>query len=378
MNDLVSWIHFGDLHISEREDAHYGDFLTLIHEANRNMADIDFAVLPGDNADNGEEDQYRCVQEALKRVRFPVHAITGDHDVAGGGLELFKKYLELEPYRSFSRGVYHFVFLNSVAVWNPPVFGLGKEQMRWLRSELTAAVSRGLKSVVFMHSYPTEHGAEADSLRCLFGQNNVLIVEMGHTHYNELANDGRTIYAATRSTGQVEEGPPGFSVTTLDGGVVSWKFKSIRQWPLVMITSPADHRLVADWAGPRQVVRGKVRVRARIWGPSVEQVTLSINGGDPQAMSMQAGTLWEADWHSNNGRHTVEVTARCDDGRTASDRIVVMANQAGHYATPKRNAIDYENAVGAWPEKHILGTQLGPNENGRHWPSKRNKEHSAK
>ena len=76
MNDLVSWIHFGDLHISEREDAHYGHFLTLIHEANRNMADIDFAVLPGDNADNGEEDQYRCVQEALKRVRFPAVSYT--------------------------------------------------------------------------------------------------------------------------------------------------------------------------------------------------------------------------------------------------------------------------------------------------------------
>ena len=67
---------------------------------------------------------------------------------------------------------------------------------------------------------------------------------MGHTHYNELANDGQTIYAATRSIGQVEEGPPGFSVTTIDNGVVSWKFKPIEQWPIVMITSPADQRLI--------------------------------------------------------------------------------------------------------------------------------------
>jgi hypothetical protein len=25
------------------------------------------------------------------------------------------------------------------------------------------------------------------------------------------------------------------------------------------------------------------------------------------------------------------------------------------------------DAVGAWPERHVLGTQLGPNRNGRHW-----------
>lgn len=52
-------------------------------------------------------------------------------------------------------------------------------------------------------------------------------MEMGHTHYNELANDGQTAYAATRSTEQIEEGPAGFSVTTLDGGVIS---PSVGEW----------------------------------------------------------------------------------------------------------------------------------------------------
>jgi len=33
--------------------------------------------------------------------------------------------------------------------------------------------------------------------------------------------------------------------------------------------------------------------------------------------------------------------------------------------------------TGEWPEKHILGAQLGPNENGRHWPSRRQREHAA-
>jgi hypothetical protein len=100
-------------------------------------------------------------------------------------------------------------------------------------------------------------------LATLFRERGVSLVERGHTHYNELANDGRTLYAATRSTGQIEEGPVGFSVITLDAGVISWKFKPLSEWPLVVITSPGDRRLIVDAANPAQLVRGTVRVRAR-------------------------------------------------------------------------------------------------------------------
>jgi hypothetical protein len=49
----------------------------------------------------------------------------------------------------------------------------------------------------------------------------VAFVGTGHTHYNELVNHEGVIYAARRSTGEVEEGPPGFSLGVLDGSVVS-------------------------------------------------------------------------------------------------------------------------------------------------------------
>jgi Icc protein len=94
----------------------------------------------------------------------------------------------------------------------------------------------------------------------------VIMVDMGHTHYNEIANDGRTIYATTRSTGQIEEGPVGFSIASLDDGVVSWKFKSLEvSWPFVMITAPADQAFIVDPSQPEQLVRGVVEVRAKAW-----------------------------------------------------------------------------------------------------------------
>ena len=377
----VSWIHFGDLHIEGREDSNYRDFLALIDEANCAMqSGIDFALLPGDNADDGTEDQYKLVQAAVSRCNFPVHAITGDHDVAGGNLDLFRRYLSDTPHRSFTSGGHNFVLLNSMAVWHPPVFGLGPEQMQWLRFNLTAASLENLSSIVFMHAYPSQHGEDADELRSLFRRHRVLLVEMGHTHYNELANDGHIIYTATRSTGQIEEGPPGFSVTTIDRDVVNWKFKPIGEWPFVMITSPADVRMIVNSDNPRQVVRGEIPVRARVWGPNVAKVTVSIDGGLMEPLSPFDDCTWFRAWDSTrlqDGSHELMVMAEAADGRTGSDRIVAHVNQKGRYGPPPRRFADRENTIGAWPEKHILGTRLGPNENGHRWPSRRERERSA-
>lgn len=180
MSHQISWIHFGDLHIAGSDEQNHRDFLTLIDEANRYMEGaIDFALLPGDNADDGEEDEYQLVKEAVGRCRFPVHAIAGDHDVATGDLELFRRYLAERPHKSFAMRDHRFVFLNSVAHWHPPVFGLGDEQMNWLRNELHLAHSARERVVIFMHAYPSEHGADAAELRHLVQDGGVMLVEMG-------------------------------------------------------------------------------------------------------------------------------------------------------------------------------------------------------
>jgi 3',5'-cyclic-AMP phosphodiesterase len=375
MNRTVSWLHFGDLHISGWDEQNYTDFLTLIAESNCHLTSgVDFALLPGDNAEDGEEDQYELVRQAIDRCALSVHAITGDHDRAAGSLDLFQKYLSPALHRSFSLNGYHFVFLNSLAVWNPPQFGLGREQLSWLRDELVDATSAGLRSVLFMHGYPSEHRADANALRSLIDEHRVLMVGMGHTHYNELANDGQTIYATTRSTGQIEEGPPGFSITTLDDSVVSWKFKPIGEWPFVMITSPSDHRLIVNPACPSQVVRGNVEVRARPWGGDFESVSFCIGDRPPAPMEMCAEAAWSRELDCTgipDGVHPLTVRAQTANGRHAEDQILVLVRHDGDYSRSLRKSIDYENALCAWPEKHILGTQLGPNKNGHSWPSRK-------
>lgn len=377
---FASWVHFGDLHIRAAADENYEDFLELIEHANAHLAgSLDFAFLPGDNADNGTEEQYRLVRRVLDRLQLPVEAITGDHDVLSGDLRFFQQYLDPRLYRARDVAGYRLLFLNALDGRTPKSFDLGAEQLDWLQCQLADAQTSTIQPALFLHLYPSELETRAGALRDLLHEYGVLLVEMGHTHYNELANDGHLIYAATRSTGQIEEGPPGFSITTLDDGVVSWKFKELGPWPFVMITSPSDEKLITDVENRGHVIRGTVSIRARVWDQQpVERVSCQIDDEPRRDMKPLADGRWTLSWDSSettNGTHRIRVCARDCAGSQAEDTISAWVCQAGLHQFPKRNPIDSANSIGAYLSKGILGTQLGPNKNGTKgpWPSWRHR-----
>jgi 3',5'-cyclic-AMP phosphodiesterase len=81
---------------------------------------------------------------------------------------------------------------------------------------------------------------------------------------------------------------------------------------------------------------------------------------------MSWGCAWDS-FVATNGVHRVTVQVQSADGRTATDAISVLTNQSGRYAATPRRPGDHSNAIGGFPGKGILGTQLGPNKNGRKW-----------
>jgi hypothetical protein len=189
---------------------------------------------------------------------------------------------------------------------------------------------------------------------------------MGHTHYNELANDGCTIFATTRSTGQVEEGRVGFSLVSLSGGVVSWRFKPLHSpWPFVMITSPADHRLLTDLRHPAHIVSGQFKVQAQVFGSNPRLACrCRINDGDWLPLHFKV-EHFEAVCEAPTQQFTLTVEARDPLGNTDTDSIVVAVPG---FRSPHRTADGGDaDAIGEWPERHLLGTRLGPNRNGRQW-----------
>jgi len=195
---------------------------------------------------------------------------------------------------------------------------------------------------------------------------------MGHTHYNEIANSGRTLYTATRSTGQIEEGPVGFSITNLDHGVVSWRFKPLGEWPLVMITSPTDERLATNQGAAAQLEVKRLAVRVKAWSDrTLLRGYAAIGDQKVELKQAPASGVWQAILNTDRLPDGISLlTAHFTDkgGKSAQDTIrVVIDPSSGQYKPANRIAGDKKNAIGAWPEHGILGTQLGPNKNGRKW-----------
>lgn len=364
---VVSWAHIGDLHITTPEEKGYTDFQILVKQANQYLAgSVNFVFLPGDNANEGDEQEYQLIKRVTDRLQIPLVAVPGDHDAEGGGLDLFLKYMTPVPYQSFTIDGYRMIFLN--ALDSTPEgelgFGLSDKQKTWLTEELKAAQAAGQRVVLFQHCFPEETGSSGQELLDLIRKNHVLLAEVGHTHFNAVSNDGQTIYAATRSTSQVEEGPVGFSITNLDGGVVSWKFKPIGGWPFVMITSPADKRFITDPSDANQVVHGDIEIHAKVWGGGEDaSVTYTIDKGEPKALARKGSApLWSADLDSTTvepGDHTLTVTVHTKDGQTAEDQTILLVDQKGSYVAATRSAGASGNSIGVDQPRGLLGTTHG-------------------
>jgi 3',5'-cyclic-AMP phosphodiesterase len=367
----LTWVHFGDLHITEGGEQNHRDFLALIDEVNTHFgSEVDFCFLPGDNANNGNRSQYRLIRSAIDRLKRPVHVIPGDHDREPGTLDAFYSMLALERLpKAASINGYRCLFLDIVSAGSGgPDFRLGSTDFDWLEEEFARAEAEGERSLIFMHTYPADLKAGRSRLLDLLKRHRVLAVDMGHTHYNELANDGHMIYAATRSTGQIEEGPVGFSVVNVEGDVVSWRFKPLgSSWPLVMVTSPADVRLATHATRSQGIDLRQLRVSARAWGATGTQACrCRLDEGEWCSMrSGQDRSRWVMACSVDNFPHVLTVEAEDGAGNIGSDSIELEHSGIRPHA-PVGDGSDADT-IGPWPAKHILGTQLGPNRNGRPW-----------
>jgi len=359
----LRFVQIGDLHLTGHGLQNHQDFLRIVEEIDRNCAGlIDFVYLPGDNADDGTPDQFALVREGLSGLRLPWHAIPGDHDFKPRSLQNYYRDLSVRtlPYAQEVNG-YVCLFLDVVSQGTGgPDFKLGEHQFDWLRSRLDVARREGKSCVVFMHAYPADLGEEAGELAALLDESSVMLVAMGHTHYNEVSHDGRTIYAATRSTGQIEEGPAGYSFFVADGHAVSWRFKPLGSpWPFVMITSPADRRLAIS-----EDHRGTREVHATSWGEApVTHADFRIDEGPWLRMSPVADGRFVAPLEVDRRSFRIEVRATDRSGAHGTDLIECASLDGVGRVSSGSDA----NSIGAWPERHLFGTQLGPNRNGRKW-----------
>lgn len=346
------------------------DLMLIVGEINSAFAhSLAFVYIPGDVADHGGVAEYEVVRQAIDTLNVPWCSIVGDHDVHEKSFTNFLQFMAAQTHYSFTIGSITFFALNAFDVPDPGSFILLSKQLIWLEEGLKALDHSG-SAVLLLHCYPTDLKQGGGRLRELVAQSSVRLVDMGHTHYNEVANDGRTLYTATRSTGQIEEGPAGFSITNIDGPVISWKFLPLGTLPAVIVTSPADERFITEQNAQALVVKGRVQIRAKAWSTGPVRSMLAKLGGTSVQLSPIAGSqVWEAEFQDrslSDGVYTLALEMTDEAGKQASNEIRIVIGEST-YAAPARAERDQDNALEAWPERGLLGTQLGPNKFGRKW-----------
>lgn len=362
---VMSWVHIGDLHMTKAGEQNQSDLAAIVNEINQAFSgSVSFVFLPGDVADDGSRSAYAVVRGELDRLGLPWCAIIGDHDVHEKSFANFREAMSAQNYYAFTVGDVRFVAMNAFDVPEPPSFTVSDEQLQWARQELQQATQVGASKVLLLHCYPSDLEVGREAVQRLVHDFEVRLVDMGHTHYNEIANDGRTLYTATRSTGQIEEGAVGYSVTNVDGNVVSWRFVELGKLPVVIITSPSDERLLTKNS---ETLQGPTfKIRAKFWG-NVDGVAATAQL-EEQCFSMQRvndSHVWEARVPTpKEGTHRLKVSFKDADGKIATDEIQLAVGKRAERTCEER---DQDNALEAWPEHGLLGTQLGPNKNGRKW-----------
>ena len=124
--------------------------------------------------------------------------------------------------------------------------GLSAAQIGWFRDEVDSALAEGQRVVVFQHNYPYQiwedfAGPGIDEWRSVVQTRRVEAIVCGHTHYWQVANDGRNVAIATRSIGDPEGGPPGYTLLYCHGDDLAVTYRIPGdQGPVVLVTHPRE------------------------------------------------------------------------------------------------------------------------------------------
>jgi 3',5'-cyclic-AMP phosphodiesterase len=316
----------GDLHLTKPGLANHQAALWMVDEVN-NLIRPDFVQFIGDNVQDATDAQFELFRELCSRLTVPWFALVGDHDAQRDPLAgAFCRHVG-DPVGSVSLRKFRFLRLNTQEA--KPV-GLSPRQVAWLRGEVDAALAADERVVLFQHNYPYQIWEDFSGP---VQTRRIAAVFTGHTHYGQVANDGRNVFVTSRSIGDPEGGPPGYTVVYLQGEDLAVTYRTIEDTgPFLLITHPREKILAA---GPRHVICRDEEIRVRTWSLAPLRVCEAQIDGD--AWFVMSGTSAGFFAHTlesarlSKGEHTLEVRVTDALGKTASQRIEFVADPTGRY-----------------------------------------------
>jgi 3',5'-cyclic-AMP phosphodiesterase len=338
-NQPVTVVVPGDLHLTEPGLHNHRTALWVADEVNE-LIRPDFVQFIGDNVQDGTEAQFDLFAGLTARLRVPWFALVGDHDAQGDGRAARFRACVGEPCGVLALYGFRFVRLNTQAA--RPV-GLSPDQVAWFRDEVGAALAAGERPVLFQHNYPYKvwedfAGPGVDDWRAVVQTRRIAAIVTGHTHYGQVANDGRNVVVATRSIGAPEGGPPGYTLLYLRGDDLAVTYRTVEdRGPLVLVTHLREALLAT---GPAHVVRGPDHLHVRVWSREpVEAVHCRVDDGREAALAPAGPQDWVAPLAGDRlakGTHRVTVRAVDGRGRVGEQAVEFAVDPTGRYAAVPR------------------------------------------
>jgi 3',5'-cyclic-AMP phosphodiesterase len=333
----------GDLHLINPELDNVRATRWVVEQVN-DLIRPDFVQFIGDNVQDATEAQFQLFNELRGPLNVRHYALIGDHDIKNDpGALAFRRHVG-QPCGAMSLRGFRFIRLNTQE--SRPL-GISVEQIDWFRAEVDGALARGERVVVFQHNYPYQiwenfAGPGIDDWRAVVQTRRIEAIICGHTHYWQVANDGRNVAIATRSIGDPEGGPPGYTLVYFRGDDLAATYRSVGDTsPAVLVTHPREKLLAT---GPRHIVRGADQVVVRTWSkPGVTAVRYRIDYGPWCGLE----TLNDGHWTGllpgdrlAKGEHLLEVAAVTRDGSPGQQRIEFMVDPSGRYtAVPEARPV---------------------------------------
>ncbi len=333
-NSTVTVVIPGDLHLTESGLDNHTAAQLVVAEVN-GLIRPDFVQFIGDNVQDATEEQFRLFDELRDRLEVPHFALVGDHDVKDDpGAGRFRAHLGATFGATSLRG---FRFLRLDTQQAKPL-GIAEEQLAWFRAQVDEATAAGERVVIFQHNYPYQiwesfAGPGLDAWREVVQTRRIAAIFAGHTHYGQVANDGRNVAIATRSIGDPEGGPPGYTIAHLDGENLAVTYRAvIDEGPIVLVTHPRDLLLAT---GPAHVVTGPDAVRVRVWSSStLSTLRGRLDDGDWSGLEFLGAGLWTAPLPGDRlakGEHAYEVEAVDAEGRRGGQRLGFLVDPTGRF-----------------------------------------------
>jgi len=330
----VVFVWPGDLHLESEDRPNYKTALWMTDEVN-DLIRPDFVQFAGDNVQHARENEWALFKNVTNKLQVPWHALVGDHDAHHDpGCHNYQKNVG-ETYLAYTVNGYRFICLNTMQ-FRP--LGMTDEQAIWFRYEVDAAFVRGERVVVFQHHYPFQvwedfAGPGLAAWRDIVQTRPITALFAGHTHYGQIANDGRHVYVATRSIGDPEGGPAGYALVYLDGEDFALTYRSMEDnGPVVLITHPRRAILATK---PAHIVPGPMEARVRAWSKTnFISGKARIDDGEWKNLQDCGDLNWSFPIPGDTlskGEHTLEVRLIDADNAEGTDRITFACDLTGRY-----------------------------------------------